>query len=394
MYFNILVSRLKCLFRNPCFIFWTLAFPIILGTFFHFAFAGFDDDYKFKPIDIAVVKSDSLNNDATFKTTIDNLSGDDSSETQLFNTTYCTQEEADTLLKDSKIKGYFEFTTEPILTLKGIGTEENGDLGFADIGMEESTLKSFLDQYNQTSYTYTELFKLNPQKAQEVITSNIDTSDFLKETPISNTKPDLTLTYFYALIAMACLFGSSSGLNEIKYLQANQSSQAARLSIAPTKKSVVFFASLSAATLLQILCSFILILFLMFVLKVDFGSRIPYVFLGSAVGSLTGVLMGSFIGVILKCSSHLKTSICISVSLFFSFLSGLMIVNMKQIIQANAPIVAALNPANAITDTFYSLYFYDDLTRYFNNLLGLLGFSLFFFVVVFTVMRRQRYDSI
>ena len=51
---------LKTLFRNKMLIFWTFAFPIILGTLFHLAFSNISKTETFDAIDIAIVKNDIL----------------------------------------------------------------------------------------------------------------------------------------------------------------------------------------------------------------------------------------------------------------------------------------------------------------------------------------------
>ena len=46
---------LKTLFRNKTLIFWTFAFPIILGTLFNLAFKDIEKNEMLEIIDIAVV---------------------------------------------------------------------------------------------------------------------------------------------------------------------------------------------------------------------------------------------------------------------------------------------------------------------------------------------------
>ncbi len=50
----------------------------------------------------------------------------------------------------------------------------------------------------------------------------------MKNAPIGNAPPDNSLSYFYSLIAMACLYGSFWGMNEVTDIQANLSDRAAR----------------------------------------------------------------------------------------------------------------------------------------------------------------------
>ena len=45
----------KILFRNRMLIFWTFAFPIILGTLFNMAFSNIENSEKLNIIDIAIV---------------------------------------------------------------------------------------------------------------------------------------------------------------------------------------------------------------------------------------------------------------------------------------------------------------------------------------------------
>ena len=80
--------------------------------------------------------------------------------------------------------------------------------------------------------------------------------------------------------------------------------------------------------------------------------------------------------------------------MFFSFLSGMMGITMKYVIDKNIPIINKINPAAMITDGFYSLYYYDTLNRYFRDVCFLLIFVLIAFVVSFASLRRERYDSI
>lgn len=47
-----------------------------------------------------------------------------------------------------------------------------------------------------------------------------------------------------------------------------------------------------------------------------------------------------------------------------------------------------------ITDGFYSLYYYDTMTRYYNNIISLAIFSAIMIIISYIFIRRQKYDSI
>ena len=65
---------IKTLFRNKALIFWTFAFPIILGTFFNMAFSNIEKSEKLDIINIAIVNNDEFNNNEVFKTAFNSLS--------------------------------------------------------------------------------------------------------------------------------------------------------------------------------------------------------------------------------------------------------------------------------------------------------------------------------
>ena len=104
--------------------------------------------------------------------------------------------------------------------------------------------------------------------------------------------------------------------------------------------------------------------------------------------------MGIAVAVLFKTNENLKTGIVISFTMLGCFLSGMMGITMKYIVDTNMGIVNKLNPANMITDGFYSLYYYDTLNRYYFNVISLLIFSGIMILLSYITLRRQKYDSI
>ena len=51
---------LKVLVQNKILLFWTFAFPIILGTFFHLAFSNIENSEKLDTISIAIVEKEEF----------------------------------------------------------------------------------------------------------------------------------------------------------------------------------------------------------------------------------------------------------------------------------------------------------------------------------------------
>ena len=89
-----------------------------------------------------------------------------------------------------------------------------------------------------------------------------------------------------------------------------------------------------------------------------------------------------------------KIGIILGISMICSFLSGLMNNTMKDIVEKNAPFINRINPAALISDAFYCINVYDDLGRYYRNLITLAVMSVVLVAASFLLIRRESYDSI
>ena len=295
-----------------------------------------------------------------------------------------TREEADRLLEDGRVEGYLTIVAgAPKLTVR-------------DDGLNQTILKSFLDQYLQISCDRRPLFwRRNPQAAQQgLLTDLMEQQEFTREISLSNAKPSHQLPYFYALIAMVCLYGSFQGLTSAFYLQANLSALGARRSMAPRKKLAMITADMLGSLAVHLLTMLVLLCYLLLVLRLDFGNQIGYLLLTVLVGSIVGVSLGALVGAALRIKVEAKTAILITLSLACCFLAGLMVEGISYAIQQNAPAAAWLNPAARISDAFYCLYYYDNHTRYFMDLGVLCAMAAIFGLGAMACLRRRKYESI
>ena len=379
MFRHIFLTRLKCLIRDKQTVFWTLFFPLVLATFFDMAFSNLNNSETFHPIDIAVVQNAAYQQSTDLQSALQSASqGDD----RIFNLTAVTKEEADSLLNDNKIQGYIDADPEITLVVK-------------ESGLNQNIIKAFLDNYRQTVSAVTSILKENPMAAQNGLFDAIaDRQEYTKEVTGSSAQPNNVLNYFYTLIAMSCLYGGFWGMREVTDIQANLSSRAARVNTAPVHKAKVFLYSLCAALLIDFIEMLLLLAYLYFGLKIDFGNKAGFVLLTTFVGCIVGISFGAFISSLVKKGEGLKVAILIAASMVGSFLSGMMYQDMKYIIAQNVPVLSYLNPANLLTDAFYSLYYYDTYTRYALNM-GALGiFAVVFCMITYLIIRRQKYASL
>ena len=211
---------------------------------------------------------------------------------------------------------------------------------------------------------------------------------------VSSNNLSYTMIEFYTLIAMACLYGGILGMVAINYNLANMSSNGKRVAVTPTSKNKLILSSTIASYIAQVIGIALLFIYTIFVLKVDYGDNLPLVILLALVGCLAGLSLGVMISCLVKASENVKTGIIISITMLGCFLSGMMGITMKYIVDKNIPIINKLNPASMITDGFYSLYYYETLDRYYFNVISLLIFAFVMIALSIFSLRRQKYDSI
>lgn len=374
----------KTLFKTKVLVFWTFAFPIILGTFFNMAFSNITKSEKLDIIDIAIIENEELNNNEIIKNAFDELSSEDNKD-RLFNIKYTSEEDAKKLLEDDKIVGYLYLeNNEPKLV-------------FNTNGINQTVFKYVTEEIMETSDIIKNIAENEMKKGNNIdyekiysMTQNIKTN--IKDISLKNL--DYTMIEFYTLIAMTCLYGGMLSMTVINQTLANMSNKGKRVSVAPTKKSIVILSSLLASYVVQLIGLALLFIYTIFVLKVDYGNNIPLIILLSCVGSLSGLSMGLCIGSVFKKSEGTKVGIFIAITMLWCFLSGMMGVTLKYVIDKNVPVINMINPASIITDGFYSLYYYTSLNRYWFDIVSLLIFAFLLLIISFIGLRRQKYDSI
>lgn len=374
MFYHNFKCLLKILLKNKGLVFWTFVFPIVLGIFFNMAFSDIDKKEKFNSIDIAVVLSEDFNNNVIFKQSIEFLS-DEKSDNKMFNTIYTSKNQAIDLLENNKIDGYLTFNGNDV----NITIKKNG--------VNQTILKYIIEEIDSNKKVFAE-----SNNAFETLFSIKNNS--VKLNNITNKNLGFSMIEYYTLIAMACLYGSMLSMYVLNYSQANISSVGKRISVSSSKKSNLLLSGFLASYVVQLVGIFILLFVTLFLFRVDFGNNLIYVFILSLFGSLAGLTLGIAVSSIGNISEVTKNGILISIIMFCCFLSGMMGVKMKYIIDKNVPFLNKINPANMITDGFYSLYYYDNLNRFYFNLLSLFIFSIIMILISLRNLRRQEYDSI
>jgi ABC-2 type transport system permease protein len=352
-----------------------LAFPMILGTLFYVAFGNLYSSEMFSAIPVAVVEQKE---NTVFKTALDEVSKGDGA---LFDTQYADTDKALELLEDGGVSGVIYIGDEIKLSVKSEGTNQ-------------TIIKFFLDQYKINEKIITETAEKDPTKVQDVVNAMTADINCSTERKISDGNQDMSVQYFYNLVAMSCLFASLAGLNLVIKNQGNLSEIGARRCVSPVCKLKSVTASLLADMLVSFVLNAVGLSYMIFVLKINFGASAIQLYGITLVGSVTGVALGFFVGSIGRAGEGAKTVILTSASMLCCFLSGLMIANMRQVVDKYAPWFNRINPAALISDSFYSLNIYSTYDRLARNLITLGIITVLCTVGGFLMTRRQKYASL
>ena len=184
MKYNLIVKT-KCI--NV--IFWPLVFPLILGTLFYFAF-GSIDEADFETVQTIVVKEADA--DPVFLEFLETMETD---ESRLVELQEMSREEARRALEEKKASGIYFVGETPMLKVAGSG-------------ISESILESLLESYQNGKQTLSMVAEKHPEGIQKAIEQMDAYEELVKQVSLGGTTTNSNAQFFYALIAMACLYGA------------------------------------------------------------------------------------------------------------------------------------------------------------------------------------------
>ena len=391
MFWHIFISKLKEISRNKSSIGWNLVFPIMLATAFYIGFGNtIKGTESISTVSVAVVEE----SEGYFTDMLENISEE---KEDLLNITYAENyDQAGDLLQNGKVDGIYIINGEDIrmevtesdihsTVLSSILKSYINYRGIIEDIIEEETHLLMAGEISQEEFDE----KINSLTAYfEDDTAVIEPYAF-KENPISPY-----MSYFFALVAMACLYGSWLSSDIISGIAPTGSEQGKRLGVSPVSKFTIILASSLAGLIVQGICNLLLVFFIEYVLGFTFGKNLLYILLAVLGASLTGITSGVLIGAIFAGKESITTGVALAYSMTCSFLSGLMVGNMKAVIEQNAPIINRINPAALLTEALYSAGTYGIGKDYYVSVLILFVESLVFMIIAGILLRRRDYDYV
>ena len=367
--------------REYSVMFWSLAFPILLGTFFYLSFGSSGlagtGETEWNEIQVAVMIEDETSDNANaFSQFLKEIDGD-----LLDIQDISSEAAAIEALNNEEIQGIYYVRETPALT---VGKN----------GVNESILTSLLKTYQQNASLLQEIAKTHPEHIKDALDTMNDYQNLIQDTSLGGKTLNPTVQYFFALIAYACLSGAFLGVRSTMDGQANLSALGARRSITPTHKLTLILIDMLVLVTVHFIDVLILNLYIDKILGIDLGDNLPALLFVNLMGSMIGVCLGIALGCVSRFSLGVKIALTVTLTLFPGFLAGLMFGNMKTIIEKHCPIINRINPAAVLSDAFYCMGVYNDTARYTRCLIILAIMCVICLIIAFLGIRRERYDSI
>ncbi len=336
--------RVKRLLRNKTLFFWTILFPLGLATLFKFAFSSITEKtWGFDTIPVAVTTESGVAVEAMF---VEFLEGMENDGAAFFSVTETDKDNAEKLLSEKEVTAV-------------IVLGEETEVLIYENGLNATVVKTVVDNYLQSRDIFMEAAMTG--RLAEVTESFADETEALAVREFEGASKDPMIQYFQALIAMASLYGAMYGLLNTGEMNQNQTVVAARRLAAPMKKLPTVLADVAAACTIQYLQFLLILAYYLLVLKVDFGRVNGWLFVAGALYSLFGVLIGYFFGCVLQKEKGIADSVMTGCIMFSCFLGGLMVGNMRMILETSAPIVNRINPATLIAESMHALCVIGDM---------------------------------
>lgn len=372
--YNLLITL-----RDKNQLFWSLIFVVILGTLFNMTFSKiYDIDENFKSIKVAAyIENPTVK--TVFSEIEDNTKVGEKDEVKLMDVTYTENlDAAKELLTNDEVVGVFYSDG---MDLKLIISDE---------GESQSILSQIVTVYHKEKTFIEESYKSQGEKDT---TFNRFPEIINEEIVYATAEQNPFLTYFYNLIAMGCLFASFMGLAFSIDSQANLSNLGARRAMGENNKIANGIGGLLAIILSLSAIALVAAIYLK-AIGVEIGERWDLIILIIVFGNMLGVSLGYFIGKLGNMQRKTKEALTTVVSLACCFLSGLMVGDMRMMVEDFCPLINKLNPAVMVSDSFIAINQFGDIDRLFKNIIAITITSAILFFGGIVIGRRKHYASI
>ena len=376
--FSIYKYELISGFRSKDVIFWLVAFPIILGTLFQFAFGNIEATDTGMYIPVAVISNQSSSLYEVFNETIDDLH---------------QAGMVDPIFIDDFQYGYYLVTTGQI---KGIfHVDETVNLYVLETGLQASILQIISDRFTQISSTLQNIAEINPTLMAQAVYELQNQLDINQQVHIGRSHITWVDGVLFITLGFSIMAGVNIGFNFSNYFKANTSALGVRRSVA-NNGFLLQIVQLFASITLSVIISITHYLYFMLVLRRNFGNQYGLILVTIIIGCITSVSLGSLVGsLVQKNNKETAAAIIQLIPVTLSALAGMMggpVV--RTTIENFVPFINVLNPVVLINDALIALVSFTNHDFFIQNIITLGALGTIFIIASSLLLRKTSYDSL
>ena len=379
--------------RAPVYLFWVIAFPLIMGSIFSFMFSDIGEFYRVQAVPVAVVEDAALAERPAFRAFLDAASEGD--EAALDVTYVASESDALALAEEGTAAAYVRLSADGVPEMVVPTYEDSRSQ------LERSVIRTLLDAYLQRQAVSELLVRaaadgvaVDAARAAEAFSGAMVATE---EADVLRVDADGYSRYYYALLAMTILMTASMALYAVAQARANCTPIGARCQVSALSPGRQLITVVGASWICAFACIAVAFAFLRIALDVEFGGRDGLALGACAVCALTATALGSFIGAVPRISTDAKTGVCVAVASVGALTAGLygeFAMQFADYLSEHFPWIQAVNPAAQIAEAFYALAYYDSLSPFATALAALAAMAAVLFLASAALMRRQRYAGL
>ncbi len=340
----------KHIIRDKNFIFWQVAFPIILVSLFYMAFSG-------------LIHPDSVEIDIA-------VAGDNSylpiyRMISVLNVKTLDSEAAKQAIENQDISAYIDAENHILVGRNGTTS---------------TIVSAIVDQIEQINALNIDYRTINFSR------------DFIKNNKSTDTDNAMYIP-FYVAIAMNAIYAAYIMLEVVLYYTANLSAVGQRLEMAPFKKLKLFGFACLMAIVINVTINLVTLAYIKLVLRLAIFNNLPLSILMIVVLNIFGVTLGLLISTT-RFDYVFKTVMVTISSLLMAFLSGMMVQPIRTLILRKAPIIAKINPVSSATTALFRLDSFGDTIGYYPTIGLIIMLAALLFAIAIVIMRRRNYVNL
>lgn len=336
---------LKNAVKDKGFAFWTMMYPLMLITFFHFGFSGVMHE-EFEKAQIGI----HANHPYIFA--FDNI--------DLLEYERMDEDKGIEMLKNESIVAY---------------VKADGSMLVSHSDPAQTAVKEVLDSMKQ--------FEMLARSG-----ASMDSMDFnaVYTKSINQSGGGWKMT-FYSIVAMISVYSIFTGLQVSK-----QDEFSSRIAVSPCSKLTRVLSYLCIGLLVNMVVNVILVMYIQYVLRLNLFPNQGTSFAIIACGNVFGVALGILFGIPKAIKEDAKMSISIAVLLVLTTFAGMMGREIPRMLGEISPWLPKLNPIANLTNLLMRVNLLESTGGYGQGMLLLLLQAFVMLAIGFALLWRRKYE--